>query len=39
MAEMGLASMGTRLNRTPAEMEKGDNVLCMFLGDPAFVKR
>ncbi|CAN9311817.1 unnamed protein product [Alternaria alternata] len=27
MAQMGLASMGTRLNRTPAEMEKGDNVL------------
>ncbi|KAG9192181.1 adenylosuccinate synthase [Alternaria panax] len=27
MAQIGPTSMGTRLDRTPAEMEKGDNVL------------
>jgi adenylosuccinate synthase len=27
MAQIGLASTGARLNRTPAEMEKGENVL------------
>jgi hypothetical protein len=35
MAQIGLASTDTRLNRaTPAELEKGDNVLCTLFTGP-----